>query len=199
MVETSTGGELTICVYACGCSSLAKVPTELDAMAMKVSIVAARTPETAEFEMQFGRTCREPSIFIEVGIRPEWAKECHQMVHFDTRINGTNWKNFEAMLEPYVKRYGRLVPSCWLPDIMAGRGRFFNFWVGSVDNLGRRVGHLYVVEDDAEVEADVVLQYIVEEQVVEGTEDKVTEDKVTEADVDEVRALLVTRKQDEAP
>lgn len=164
MVQTKMGS-ITTCIYRCGCTSVLTIPDELTDVTMKVSTVEV-DGSSQEFEMQLIRCSSNPSVFLEVGDRPEFAKECHTMTPFDVRgVRGINWLAFERMAAPYRKRFGSVIPTCWLPDLMAGRGRFFGMWAGQVARDGRRIGHLYVVENEEPESEPRVISLLREQSV----------------------------------
>ena len=140
-------------IYSCGCVSTIDIPEG----ALRATLNLREQGGDDVFELELVRISEKPPTFMEVGNpRPEWARWHHAMQWFDITIfRQANWKEFEHIFKPWRERFGEpLVPSCWLPDIVSGRGRFYGLWASQTPVKGRQVHHLRLLDPLPELEAE---------------------------------------------
>lgn len=114
-------------IYSCGCVVLVSIDDSL-----KETILTLQSPDSTEkYSMKLRRIITLPSTFIELPQedKPEWTKYCHAMTPFDINtFPEANIRAFEDLFASYYVRFGKVVPMCWLPDLLAGYGRFYGLW-----------------------------------------------------------------------
>lgn len=127
-------------IMRCGCYAPTFVPPEKN----EVRYLVKSPDGTEEYSVQCVRI--GPELFMDKGEeRPQWMQDYHVSLKLDTRLlPDSNWQKFEHIFAD-LRGKGPTVPVCWLPDLFAGRGRFFGFW--KTQSVNARVyGHLSVVE-----------------------------------------------------
>lgn len=135
-------------IYGCGCTLQVTVADSMNRLL--VSLEGQPTGEGV-FAIELIRI--SPTVFLETNaVRPEWAKDHHSLVSFDiTKFADANVAEFDRLFAPYREKFGPVVPQCWLPELLAGRGRFFGLWQRQRIE-SRKYEHLRVVDNTEEVE-----------------------------------------------
>lgn len=119
-------------ILRCGCTFTANMPDNATG-----ALYGIQSPFNVEdkYHITLQRISQAPPTFLEADDdkKPEWARHCHHMIAFDiTSFSQANWKGF-PVFEEIRERFGAMVPQCWLPDILNGRGRFYGLWQFQTD------------------------------------------------------------------
>lgn len=141
-------------IYKCGCTSVLPVITEGD-----IGQVGLSSSDGKQWSVTVRRVAVEPPTFLEVPDgreKPEWATHCHNLVALDfNRIPEVEPEIIRPLIEPFKTEFGvDMIPLCWLPELLGGRGRFYRMWRWSPPLKTKTTrGHLRVVEMHDEDEA----------------------------------------------
>lgn len=147
-------------VYYCGCLSALSIPPTMDRASIQLVKPLTALDQVGEtFNVEVVRMATHPPTYVETRReRPEWAKHCHAMVAFDIRVfEHANVKRFDELFASWRERFGPYVPQCHLPDILAGRGRYYGLWAWQAPVHGRQVEHLCVVAEAPEAEGGTLI------------------------------------------
>lgn len=130
-------------IYGCGC--VVVQPFQDTRVEMTVPLMS---PNKETFDLRVLKLMEAPLTYIEAQQeRPEWAEGFHHLVPFDlARFPEANVEKFQHLFMPLAEKFGAVIPACWLPELIGGRGKFYGFWKHQVTPQGRRYGHLQVVE-----------------------------------------------------